>query len=44
MDAEVEDRTVGGLGIYLVRTMMDEVRYERQQNKNCLTLVKRRDS
>ena len=44
LDAEVEDRTVGGLGIYLVRTMMDEVRYERQQNKNCLTLVKRRDS
>ena len=30
LDAEVEDRTVGGLGIYLVRTMMDEVRYERQ--------------
>ena len=42
LDAEVEDRTVGGLGIYLVRTMMDEVRYQRQQNKNCLTLVKRR--
>ena len=44
LDAEVEDRTVGGLGIYLVRTMMDEVHYQRQQDKNCLTLVKRRDS
>ena len=44
LDAEVEDRTVGGLGIHLVRTMMDEVHYQRQQNKNCLTLVKRRDS
>ena len=43
LDAEVEDRTVGGLGIHLVRTMMDEVHYQRQQNKNCLTLVKRRD-
>ena len=42
LDAEVEDRTVGGLGIHLVRTMMDEVHYQRQQNKNCLTLVKRR--
>ena len=44
LDAEVEDRTVGGLGIHLVRTMMDEVHYQRQQDKNCLTLVKRRDS
>ena len=44
LDAEVEDRTVGGLGIHLVRTMMDEVHYQRQQNKNRLTLVKRRDS
>ncbi|MDE2809586.1 MAG: ATP-binding protein, partial [Gemmatimonadota bacterium] len=44
LNAEVEDRTVGGLGIYLVRTMMDEVHYQRQEDKNCLTLVKRRDS
>ena len=44
LDAAVEDRTVGGLGIHFVRTMMDEVHYQRQQNKNCLTLVKRRDS
>ena len=44
LDTAVEDRTVGGLGIHLVRTMMDEVHYQRQQNKNCLTLVKRRDS
>lgn len=44
LDAAVEDRTVGGLGIHLVRSMMDEVHYQRQQNKNCLTLVKRRDS
>ena len=40
--ATVEDRTVGGLGIHLVRSMMDEIHYQRQQNKNCLTLVKRR--
>ena len=42
LKASVEDRTVGGLGIHLVRSMMDEVHYQRQQNKNCLTLVKRR--
>ena len=44
LNAAVEDRTVGGLGIHLVRSMMDEVHYQRQQDKNCLTLVKRRDS
>ena len=44
LNAAIEDRTVGGLGIHFVRTMMDEVHYQRQQNKNCLTLVKRRDS
>ena len=44
LEAEVEDRTGGGLGIYLVRSMMDEVHYQRQEDKNCLTLVKRRTS
>lgn len=44
LEAAVEDRTVGGLGVHLVRTMMDEVHYQRQQDKNCLTLVKRRAS
>ena len=44
LNAAVEDRTIGGLGIHFVRTMMDEVNYQRQGNKNCLTLVKRRDS
>lgn len=42
--SSVEDRTVGGLGIHLVRSMMDEVRYQRRDDKNCLTLVKRRTS
>ena len=44
LNAAVEERSVGGLGIHFVRTMMDEVHYQRQQDKNCLTLVKRRDS
>ena len=37
----VEERPIGGLGIYLVRKLMDEVRYERAGGKNVLTLVKR---
>ena len=35
-----EDRAIGGLGIHLVRKLMDEIRYERQDEKNILTLVK----
>ena len=35
---ELEDRNIGGLGIHLVRKMMDDVRYRREQGKNHLTL------
>ena len=38
-DAALEDRSVGGLGIHLVRTMMDELHYRREQGKNWLTLI-----
>ena len=37
----VEDREIGGLGIHLVRQLMDEIRYERVEGKNILTLVKK---
>ena len=35
-----EDRAIGGLGIHLVRQLMDEISYERTDDKNILTLVK----
>lgn len=35
-----EERDIGGLGIHLVRQTMDEIYYERKDNKNILTLVK----
>lgn len=41
-DSGIEDRAVGGLGIHLVRTMMDDVTYRREENKNHMRLVKRR--
>ena len=37
--AALEDRQVGGLGIHLVRTMMDELHYRRKQGRNYLTLT-----
>ena len=43
VEAEIEERPVGGLGIHLVKTMMDELHYKRDQEKNHLTLVKRRE-
>lgn len=40
INAGVEERPIGGLGIHLVRTIMDTVRYERRGNKNVLILTK----
>jgi len=36
----LEEREIGGLGIHLVRSMMDEYNYQRQISKNVVTLVK----
>ena len=36
-----EERAIGGLGIHLVRQLMDEIVYEREDDKNILTLVKK---
>jgi anti-sigma regulatory factor (Ser/Thr protein kinase) len=41
LDAALEDRKVGGLGVHFVKTMMDEVRYVRQGNRNYITLKKK---
>ena len=43
LESALEDRPIGGLGVHLVRTMMDEARYRREEGKNRLTLVKRRE-
>lgn len=36
----LEERGIGGLGILLTKKMMDQVIYERSQDKNILTMVK----
>lgn len=41
LDAALEDRPIGGLGLHLVRTMMDTMDYRRSDGKNYLTLTKR---
>ena len=39
VNAELDDRDIGGLGIFFVRKVMDDVRYRREEGKNHLTLV-----
>ena len=36
----VEDRPIGGLGLHLVRKLMDQVSYERRDGHNVVVLVK----
>ncbi len=43
LDAALPERQVGGLGIHLARSMMDEIDYRREDGGNRLTLVKRRN-
>ena len=38
-----DEREIGGLGIFLIRQIMNEVRYQRIDGKNILTLEKRLD-
>ena len=36
-----EERQIGGLGLLLVRELMDSINYERKEGKNILTLIKK---
>jgi anti-sigma regulatory factor (Ser/Thr protein kinase) len=36
-----EDRQIGGLGVFLTKQFMDELRYEYRDGQNVLTLKKR---
>ena len=38
-----EEREIGGLGIFLIRQIMDKVDYQRREGKNVLTLCKHLD-
>ena len=41
LDAPLRDRELGGLGLHLVRSLMDRLDYRRDGSKNVLTLAKR---
>ena len=41
LDVPLEERRIGGLGIHIVKTFMDDVRYERDGDRNRITMTKR---
>ena len=42
LKADLSERKIGGLGIFLMRKLMDEVRYESKKTGNVLTMIKRK--
>ncbi|WP_269538834.1 ATP-binding protein [Cerasicoccus fimbriatus] len=41
LESALEDREIGGLGIFFLKQMMDELDYERDGDKNRLTMKKK---
>jgi anti-sigma regulatory factor (Ser/Thr protein kinase) len=39
--ASIDERRIGGLGIFMLRQLVDGMDYHRQQDQNILTLVKK---
>ena len=44
LNAAVEERRIGGLGVHLVKTLMDQMLYKRENEQNRLTIVALRKS
>lgn len=40
IDSELDQRLIGGLGVHLVKTLMDEYRYSRQESMNSICFYK----
>lgn len=41
VNANSNERAIGGLGIYIVKKTMDDVTYKYEENKNYLTIIKK---
>ena len=41
LPSNIEDMQIGGLGIFMTKQVVDELRYERVDNTNVVTIVKR---
>ena len=41
LNASLKDRKIGGLGIYIVKNMVDDMKYQRVNNENVLEIIKK---
>lgn len=41
LDADLQDREVGGLGVHFAKSLVSEYTYERRDGRNLITLVQR---
>lgn len=41
LEADVDERRVGGLGVHIVKSVMDDVQYERRDGRNRMVLIQR---
>ena len=39
LDDELEERAIGGLGVYFVKTLMNKATYERREGQNRITMI-----
>ncbi len=42
LDTTVKDRKIGGLGVFLVRQVMDEISYRYENGQNILVMIKKK--
>jgi serine/threonine-protein kinase RsbW len=42
IEGDIDDRKIGGLGVFLIRQVMDEIVYRYEDGKNILVLVKKK--
>jgi serine/threonine-protein kinase RsbW len=42
LDDTIEDRKIGGLGVFLVRQVMDEISYRYENGQNNLVMIKKK--
>ena len=41
--SDIDEREVGGLGLFFMKQFMDDVQYQREEGKNILTLAVQQD-
>jgi serine/threonine-protein kinase RsbW len=40
---DIDERKIGGLGVFLIKKVMDEVRYHRENERNILNLIAKKE-